>query len=468
MKRIVIIGGGITGLAAAYRLKKKSPDTSIQVLEACSRPGGVLHTLRRDGYQMEGGPDCFLSDNPRVLELCRELGLSDELINTRTDHRRSFIVRGGQLHPIPEGFYLIAPSKLRPFLASPILSWRGKWRVLAEALLPGRPQTDESLASFVRRRLGQEALDWLAQPLLAGIYAADPETLSLQATFPQFLTMESNGGVLVGLAKQGSATRNASGARYSLFVSLRSGMQTLTDRLAKELSRETLRVGCPVQTIQKRQGAWLIHFSNGGTLEADAVCLALPATHCARLLNDVDSELSGLLTSIPYSGSATIHYAYPEEAIRHPLDGSGFVMPHAEKRTVLACTFVHRKFDARVPAGYALLRAFVGGALQTDLLQLEDDELDRRVREDLETLLGIDQPPIFSQINRYPEAMPQYTLGHVRRALQFEESVLGLPGLALAGNWLHGVGIPDCIESGERAADRLVQFLQRSENLSLR
>jgi oxygen-dependent protoporphyrinogen oxidase len=466
MKRVVIIGGGVTGLAAAYHLKKQSSSCEIQVLEACSRPGGTLYTQPRDGFLLEGGPDCFLSEKPRALDLCKEIGLGDELIPTRQENRRSFIVRNSRLHPIPEGFYLIAPSKLRPFLSSSLLSWRGKWRVLAETLIPANSKRDESLASFVRRRLGQETLDWLAQPLLAGIYAADPETLSLEATFPKFLEMEkTKGGVLAGLKSRDQALAQASGARYSLFVSLKNGMQSLSDRLTKQLTPGTLRVGCPVQSVRRRSEAWEIQFSNGGTLEADAVILALSAPQCARLLGDQDPTLCEWLQTIPYSGSATINLAFKEEAIGHPLNGFGFVTPRAENRTVLACTFVHRKFEGRVPKGHALLRAFVGGALQEDLLELEDAELERRVLKDLQELLDIRQPPLFSITKRYPSGMPQYTLGHVQRILQIEEKVLGLPGLALAGNWMHGVGIPDCIVSGERAADGL---LQRLENLALR
>src|SRR5258708_8753244 len=247
MKHIVIVGGGITGLAAASRWKRRGDGSGtavrIQLLEGCARLGGPVPTPRRDGSLLEGGPDCFLSEKPRAAELCRELGLAGQLLNTQSENRRSFIVREGKLHPVPEGFYLIAPSKLRPFLASPLLSWRGKWRVLAEALLPSHPQTDESLASFVRRRLGQEALDWLAQPLFAGIYAADPETLSLGASFPHFLPIaEKEGGVLPGLKHRDLATQEASGARYSLFVTLRNGMQILVDRLTQALAPDVIQL----------------------------------------------------------------------------------------------------------------------------------------------------------------------------------------------------------------------------------
>jgi protoporphyrinogen/coproporphyrinogen III oxidase len=463
MKRIAIIGGGITGLAAAYRLHRQAETSGqpvdLQLIEASSRLGGALRSTFRDGFLLESGPDCFLSEKSRAVELCQELGLGNEVINTRTENRRSFIVRDGELHPVPEGFYLIAPSRLRPFLQSPLLSWKGKWRVLMEPLLPSKPRRDETLGSFVRRRLGQEALDWLAQPLLAGIYAADPETLSLQATFPQFLQFEEKkGGVLAGLKNRKAALRQASGARYGLFVSLRGGMQTIVDKLADALPQKSIRLNTAVMGLHRKKSGegWELQLVKGQALEADAVCLALPAYGAAALLFSENPELSDLLKTIPYAGSATINFAFKEKAIRHPLNGFGFVTPRAEKRATLACTFVHRKFEGRAPAGSSLLRAFVGGALQEDLLQKSDEVLEKKVLKDFAEILGVIQPPLFASIQRWPKTMPQYTLGHIQRVLQIEEAVLRMPNLAVAGNWLHGVGIPDCIESGERAADRLI------------
>jgi oxygen-dependent protoporphyrinogen oxidase len=460
MKRIIVVGGGITGLAAAYRLKTQAPKHAafeIVLLEASSRLGGTLKTTTRDGFLLESGPDCFLSEKLPALELCRELGLVDQLLSTRTEHRRSFIVKGGKLYPVPQGFYLIAPSRLRPFLSSSLLPWSGKWRVLLESLIPAHAQSDESLASFVRRRLGQSTLDWLAQPLLAGIYAADPETLSLQATFPQFLEMEKKyGSVLVGLKKRDAATKEASGARYSLFTTFRSGMQTLTDQLEKQLSGVQIRRSVRVQSIKRSSEGWQLDLSQGGPIAGEGICLALPAYRSAELLRRELPALADQLNTIPFSGSATLNLAFKESAIPQALDGFGFVTPFAEKRTTLACTFVHRKFTGRAPAGHALLRAFVGGALQEELLQLDDAELQKRVLTDLRELLGITQAPLFAALERWPSGMPQYTLGHLKRVLQIEESLLTYPGLTLAGNWLKGVGVPDCIESGQRAADILL------------
>jgi len=462
LNRIIVVGGGMSGLAAAYRLQssavRKYPPSEIQLLEASDRLGGIVQTKHQDGFVLENGPDCFLSEKPATLNLCEELGLGGQLINTRFENRRSFIVRGGKLHPIPKGFYLIAPAKLRPFLGSPLLSWPGKWRVLWESLLPAHAKEDESLADFVRRRFGQENLDWMAQPLLAGIYAADPEALSLRATFPQFVEMEEKfGSVLVGLKKRDEATQQASGARYSLFTALRDGMQTLTDQLKQQLTSVRIRTNTAVKALERRNDSWSVELANGEHVETDGVCLALPAHQAAKLLQRADPILAGLLEEIPYSSSATLNFAFKEGDIAHPLDGFGFVTPSKERRTTLACTFVHRKFPGRAPLGMALLRAFVGGALQEELLQLDDQELERRVLADLKDLLGVRSAPIFCTITRWPRAMPQYTLGHIQRILKIEEAVLRLPGLQLAGNWLRGVGLPDCIDSANRAATRLLE-----------
>ncbi len=486
--RVVVIGGGVTGLAAAYRFQKlaskSSQSVDIQLLEASRRVGGVLQTLQRDGFLLEGGPDCFLSEKPHALQLCQELGSGDELIGTRPEYRRSFVVRDGQLDPVPEGFYLLGPSKLRPFLQSPLLSWKGKWRALMEPLVGSRRKdvNDESLASFVRRRFGREMLDPLAQPLVAGIYAADPETLSLRATFPQFLEMEKKyGSVLLGLKKR--KIPQTSGARYSLFVTLRGGMQTLINELVKQLPKETISTALRAEKLcwnaspsplpkgegarraGEAMGTWQLILSNGQTLTADCVLLALPAYASAKLLAPLSRPLADLLNSIPYEGSITVNWAFRVEDVKHAMNGVGFVVPHREKRSLLAATFVHRKFEGRVPEGRVLIRGFSGGALQRDIFGLGDAALEQQMRKDLQDLLGISSDPLFSVIQRWPGAMPQYTLGHQQRVLQIQEMMEGLKGLVLAGNWQNGVGIPDCIASGERAAMRLMQSVQ---NLSLR
>lgn len=473
--RFVVVGGGISGLVAAYRLKVLTGHLSlppeVHLFETSQRLGGTIKTLCQDGFLLEGGPDCFLSEKSRGVALAEELDLEKELLETQAVDRRSFIVRHGRLHPVPEGFYLIGPSRAIPFLMSPILSWKGKLRMLKELFIPPHPPPlppgerenwDESLASFVRRRLGQEALERLAQPMIGGIYAADPEKLSLRATFPDFLEMEKTGGVLRTLLKKHRPeAERASGPRYSLFVTFKKGMQTLTDRLAQELPSEGIHLGVAVDKIQKKEAGWETIQQDGQTILADGVCLALPSYQSARLLRDQDSVLSNQLASIPYTDSATLHFAFRREAVKHPLNGFGFVVPSIEKRSLLACTFSHKKFAERAPEGAVLLRVFLGGPGFGDVSKQADDELKKRAWKDLSELLGITTQPLFTCLERHYRSIAQYAVGHLEKVQQIEERMRPLRGLALAGNGFRGVGIPDCIESGDRAAARLVDYISQ-------
>jgi oxygen-dependent protoporphyrinogen oxidase len=486
MKRIIIIGGGITGLAAANRLLELRAQSDeplhLTILEAGPRLGGIIHTEERDGFLIERGPDSFISEKPEALELANRLGLASNLIETNEKHRRSFIVRNGKLRPVPEGFHLLAPSRLWPFLTSDILSLKGKVRLAGEVFVPraaeGNGVVDESLASFVRRRLGHEALERVAQPMIGGIYTADPEKLSLRATMPRFLEMERKHGSLVRAlagARQASAGENTgtSGARYSLFLSFDRGMQVLVDRLAWRIADcgmrnadsasridVAIRLNSAVKSVEMdhAQAApnWQVRTDSGEMLSADAVCLALPAHTCARLLRNVDSELATNLEAITYASTATINLAYKRADIPHSLDGFGFVVPFIEKRSLLACTFSSVKFAGRAPQDHVLLRAFVGGALQPEMFALDDGEMIRRVGVDLRALLGIAKPPLFGEVARWPNSMPQYHVGHLDLVAGIQEQAGRLRGLQLAGNSYTGTGIPDCVRSGEQAANSLV------------
>jgi oxygen-dependent protoporphyrinogen oxidase len=459
-KHIVIIGGGISGLAAAHRLTELARDGSVRftLIEAGSRLGGILRTERRDGFILEGGPDAFISEKPEAVALAERLGIADRLIQTNPQHRRSFIVRGGKLRPIPEGFHLMAPSRFWPFATSGVCSIGGKLRMAGEAFLPQRWETghDESLASFVRRRFGQEALERLAQPLVGGIYTADPELLSLRATMPRFLEMERKHGSVIRamLSQRAQADRAASGARYSLFLSFDQGMQVLTDTLAARLPAESVRLQTRVTSTARTGSQWVCQTDKGETISGDGLCLAVPAYRAAELLRETDGKLADELGKIEFASSATINLAYRADQIAHKLDGFGFVVPFVEKRTVMACTFSSVKFAGRAPAGMVLLRAFVGGALQPDVFALDDHELVARAVGDVENLLGISAPAIFTHLERWPRSMPQYHLGHLERIERIEGLVATLPGLALAGNSYRGAGIPDCIRSGESAAEK--------------
>ena len=469
MRRVVIIGGGISGLAAAHRILEESArlraPVKLELLEAAGQTGGIVKTRERDGFLLELGPDSFISEKPAALDLVNRLGLQPRLIETNQNFRRSFVVRRGRLRPLPDGFGLLAPTRLWPFLASDIFSWPGKARMALDLLLPRSPangNVDESLAQFVRRRLGREALERLAQPMVGGIYTADPKTLSLKATMPRFLEMErKHRSLILALRKAsqsgpGHRAQNA-GARYSLFLSFDGGMQVLTDEIAKRISTNsairtnTSVVGLALQEEHSRP-RWKIEISKNDTMFADVVCLALPSFVSARLLRNVDPRLAAELEQIQYASSATVNLAYKRSDIPHQLDGFGFVVPFIEKRTVMACTFSSVKFAGRAPEHHALLRAFVGGALQPELLERTDEELIEQVRHDLQDFLGVSKPPLFAEVARWKHAMPQYSLGHLDRVRSIKDRAASLPGIALAGNAYTGAGIPDCISSGEDAA----------------
>jgi protoporphyrinogen/coproporphyrinogen III oxidase len=474
MKRVAIIGAGIAGLAAAHRLLERSveSDQPVEVLIFESGPqlGGIIKTEERDGFLLERGPDSFITEKPEAIELVRRLGIESHLLQTNEKHRRSFIVRGTRLVPIPAGFHLIAPGRFRPFINSEIMSWTGKLRMALDLVLP-RGNTngaaDESLAHFIRRRLGIEALERVAQPMVGGIYTADPEKLSLQATMPRFLEMERQHRSIIRALRKGSPTvgdsglSEASGARYSLFVSFDRGMQVLVDRLAARLATAgmALRTRVTAVDLDRTSMQWRVHSEHGPSITVDGVCVAVPAHAAASLLAETDVLLSAGLKQTPYESTATVNLAYRRADIPHPLDGFGFVVPFIEKRSLIACTFSSVKFASRAPQNCALLRAFVGGALQPELVELDEAEMLARVCGDLRELLEIESPPLFSEISRWRQSMPQYEIGHTARVNKIAERVATLPGLALAGNAYSGVGIPDCIRSGETAADSVFSSL---------
>ena len=453
---IVIVGGGISGLAAAHRLSKQQ--VQVTLLEASSQLGGTIQTEHRDGFLLERGPDSFISEKPQALELSKRLELESRLIQTNEQFRRSFIVRDGRLRAVPEGFQLLAPSRLWPFITSDIFSVAGKARMAADLLLPRKSTNgDESLASFVRRRLGTEALDRMAQPMVGGIYTADPETLSLRATLPRFLEMErTHRSLILAMFRQGRAQKiGTSGARYSLFLSFDHGMQVLVDALAQQVKAD-IRLNTRAVALKREGSAWTINTSNG-PINADAICIAVPAYTAASLLNDVHKGLAEKLRQIKYASTATINFGYRRQAIAHPLNGFGFVVPFVEKRSLIACTFSSVKFSGRAPQGHVLLRAFAGGALQPEIFALQEEELRVRVETDLRELLGITEEPLFVEVAKWKNSMPQYEVGHLERVNDIEQLISEIPGLTLAGNAYRGAGIPDCIRSGQNAAESLIK-----------
>ncbi len=458
INRIVVVGGGITGLAAAQRLIELG-QTNVTLIEASPRLGGTIQTEHRDGFLIERGPDSFISEKPEAVQLAKRLGLESQLIQTNEEYRRSFIVRNGRLRAVPEGFQLLAPSRIWPFLTSDIFSFGAKARIAMELFLPRKSTNgtqDESLASFVRRRLGREALERMAQPMVGGIYTADPETLSLRATLPRFLDMErEHRSLILAMLRQGQAQKSGtSGARYSLFLSFDRGMQVLVDELGSV--KADVRLNTRVESL-KFDRTWNITTNTGERFEAESVCLAVPAYIAASLLN---GSVAAKLNQIKYASTATINFAYKRSAINHSLNGFGFVVPLIEKRSLIACTFSSVKFSGRAPSGYALLRAFAGGALQPEIFALDEAEMAARVEADLRELLGITTKPLFIEVAKWERSMPQYEVGHLDRINEIENEVSKLPGLALAGNSYQGAGIPDCIRSGQSAAEAIVTYLK--------
>ena len=468
-KHIIVIGGGISGLAAAHRLtelgRAGSLDLRVTLLEASDRLGGVIATERADDLLIELGPDSYITDKPAALRLCERLGLADRLIAPQQGALKLYTVHQGTLTPLPEGFLLMAPTRVGSVLRSPVFSWGGKLRMALEPLVPRRVDDgDESLASFVHRRLGREVLERVAQPLIGGIYASDPDVLSLAATMPRFPEMErTHGSVIIGTRraqKRRAQATDETGARWSLFVSIDGGMEVLVRRIEEALGAGVVRLGETVRALGWNPDThqWRVDTSRSG-FEADAVICTLPADAAAAALTTVDPGLAVELRAIPFSSTATINLAYRRSDIAHPLDGYGFVVPHVERRKIMACTFSSVKYAGRAPKDVALLRCFAGGALQPDLLNQPDEALEAQVREDLEALLSISGTPTLSRNTRYADSMPQYNVGHLGRVERIEARLRQFPTLALAGKSYRGVGIVDCIAGGEMAAETLVERL---------
>lgn len=458
------MGGGITGLTAAYRLKRLLPRARIELFESSDRLGGVLDTHRTGELLVERGADSFLNTHPEAVELCRELGLSEELIPTNSGERRALIVRGGRCHPVPQGFVVIRPHRVGPLLSTPLLSWRGKLRVLKEPWIRPpvdiqRADYDESVATFATRRMGREVFEWLVQPLLAGIYTADPYKLSLAATMPDALAAEREFGSLLRAAK--CAPRNESGARYANFVTLRGGLARLTHKLADQLPAETIGLNSPVRHIARSgECAWRLSNAAGETLgEYAGVVVAAPAPRAAEMIEGADSELAALLRKISYASSAVVSLALRRDEIGNMPAGFGLVVPTAENRPIVAASFSSAKFPARAPDSHLLVRVFLGGSLRPDQMDLSDAALEEIALKQMRELLSLRGKAVVVDIARWSEKMPQYHVGHLRLVKAIQQRAAELPRLSLAGNAYHGVGIPQCIRSADDAARRLAEQL---------
>ena len=468
--RVAIVGGGITGLSAAYRLqelaREQGQPIELTVIEADERLGGKIVTERTDeGFLIEGGPDSMATMKPQGLEFCRELGLGDELIEPPAD-KTAYILFNGRLHVLPRGAmgFIPTPQSMMAFLGSDLFSVRGKLRMGLEPFIPAkRDGRDESLGSFVQRRLGREPLERLAEPLLAGVYASDADNLSLNATFPQFASLERKygglvrGAVMARKRRQAASSSNSQSKPKSVFAALRTGLSTLIDTLEAQLSDARILKGTPVRSIEQIGDAEYRLHLNDETIDADRVLLATPAFVTADLMDSLSVEAAEQLMKIPYSGTAIATLAYRRSDVEHPLDATGFLVPRTEPRAITACTWSSSKWANRAPEGYALLRCFFGRAGSAeDALQASDDDLAHTAAREMRELVGATGEPILSRVHRWEGAMPQYEVGHLDKLARIDAALEAFPGLEVAGSGYRGIGLPDCIKQGHEAAERLM------------
>jgi oxygen-dependent protoporphyrinogen oxidase len=447
VSRILVVGGGIAGLTAAYDLGRRGAD--VLLLEERERLGGLISTFARDGFLMDGGPDAFLRAKPHARVLCEELGLASELIPTNPDRRRVYVLHRGRLHALPEGFRLTVPTRLLPFLGTSLFSVRGKLRMLCEPWIPPRrTEAEESVASFVIRRFGREALERVGEPLLAGIHCGDAAKLSIDLLFPNLVALERKHGSLTrGMAAEGVGEE-------TVFLSLAGGMGRLVERLAEEVRGE-IRLGERVDEIRRRSSGFESILASGERIPSSAVVLALPLRRSEKLLATLASGAAAELSRIETVSTAVVFHAFRRENVRHPLDGYGFVVPGSEPNRLLAATFVTSKFPSRAPDSHVLLRAFLGGRRDRKLLDAGDQELEALSLRELERALGSLGAPTFSRVVRWADRTPQIELGHAPRIAAFERALDEVPGLFVLGSGLRGVGIPDSIAAARALAVRI-------------
>jgi oxygen-dependent protoporphyrinogen oxidase len=459
MKRIAIIGGGISGLSAAYGLEKQrraGAEVEYALYESSPRLGGVLVTDNVDGCIVEAGPDSFLTEKPWAMDLCEELGLADQLIGSNDSDRKTYIVTRGKLIEMPDGLMFMVPTKILPTVLSPLFSWKTKLRMAREWFHPPhKANSDETVASLVERHYGPEMVDLLADPLLSGVYGGEASQLSVRAVLARFAEMEAKHGSLgrAMLAARKNATQNGS---RPLFTSLREGMQQMIDALVATLPKEALSTNAQVQAVSPENGSWIVS-AGFDTDQFDAVILAVPTQAAANLLGRASAELASELRGITYSSSVTVALGYDKKVRDSLPQGFGFLVPRSEGKRMLAATFVHNKFPHRAPDDRALLRCFLGGARDEQILSLSDEEILQKVRDELKQIIGLSAEPLFKRVFKWKGAMAQYGVGHLERLQRIDNLLQRLPGLALAGNGYNGIGVPDCVRTGTEAAAKILQ-----------
>lgn len=460
VKRIAIIGGGISGLSAAFTLEQQRArglPIEYVVFESSERFGGVIRTERVNDCLVEAGPDSFLTEKPWAAELCRELGLGDQLMGSNDAGRKTYIVVKGRLVPLPDGMMFMVPTRLRAAFFSSLFSWRTKLRMIREWFYRSPVSIDDStVAEFVQRHYGREMVDRLVDPLLAGVYGGSADELSVQSVMPRFAEIEAKRGSL-GRAMVATSRSQSGAALRPIFTSLKNGMQQMTDALVSRIPASALRTNARVESVRPESGKWLVASSGGRTAEFDGIIIATPAYAAAGLLVNTESELASELNAIGYSSSITVALGYDEKTRAALPAGFGFLVPRSENHRLLAATFIHNKFPNRVPENLALIRCFLGGSRDEAILQCSDDELQDLVRRELKQILGITAQPAFIRIYRWKRAMAQYNVGHRARVERIKDLITSKPGLTIAGNAYGGIGIPDCVRSGPEAAAKILQ-----------
>jgi oxygen-dependent protoporphyrinogen oxidase len=472
---VVVVGGGIAGLATAYELSRRG--IRFVILEHADRAGGVILSEEVDGFAIDGGPDSLLIQKPEGITLCQEIGLGDRLVATKPP-RIAFIQRRGRLHPLPAASVLGIPTRVGPFVRTKLFTWRGKLRMGAELFVPRRTDgADESIGSFMRRRFGREATDFLAEPLLAGIHAGDVNRLSLHALFPRFAEAERTHGSLLRAFRanarlkprapsSGPMEREASAERNEgAFKSLPGGLSEMIRALVRIIGDANVRTGTEVTGVTG-PGPFTVRTAGAASYHARAVVLATPAYVTADILKDRDAEVARRCRDIPYASAVTVALAFRRDAVAHPLDGSGFVVPRSEKNGILAASWLSSKWPGRAPEGRVLMRTFLGGARDPWAIDESDAECVERSMDALRPLLGISGEPLFTRVYRWDRANAQHEVGHLARVAAIDAALARHPGLFLTGSGFRGVGIPDCIADGRKTAAQVDDLLKRQDTVT--
>lgn len=457
-RHVAVVGGGITGLAAAWRLTRRvrtrGLDVRVTLIESQDRLGGKILTEKVGPLTIEGGPDSFITVKPQVLRLIEELGLSERLLTTGRENTDVHVFVRGRLRKLPDGLLLMAPAKVLPFLRSDLMTWRGKLRMGCDLVLPAGSGDDVSMGDFARRRFGREALRAIVGPVMAGIYAGDADEISLKSTFPQFLELEQKYGSVIRGLRIATRSRPPAHGNSTMFVTLAGGLSELVEALARGLEPGAVRLGARVERVFPQESGYRLMLEGGPAVYADAVVLTTPSWQAAEMLKVMDPELGSALLGIPFTSTATLTLAYEAAKVPGLPKGFGFVVARGEARALAAATFTATKFPGRVPPGTALIRCFLGGAGREGELEKPDAAIIAAARTDLQRILDVRAEPSLVRLYRWMRANAQYTVGHEQRLGRIDACAARHPGLLLAGASYRGVGIPDCAGAGEEAADK--------------